>query len=59
MTVSGFNSVCAFVCHLSKMVRLVPTTSRIDAVGFAKLFIREIFAHYGFPLTIVSDRGPQ
>jgi hypothetical protein len=59
MTVSGFNSVCVFVCHLSKMVRLVPTTSRLDAVGFAKLFIREIFTHYGFPLTIVSDRGPQ
>jgi hypothetical protein len=59
LTVSGLNSVCVFVCHLSKMVRLVRTTSKLDAVGFAKLLIREILAHYGFPLTIISNRGPQ
>jgi hypothetical protein len=47
MTVSGFNAVCVFICHLSKKVRLVPTTSRLDAVGFANLFIRESFTHYG------------
>jgi hypothetical protein len=41
------------------MVRLIPTTTGLDSEGFAKLFIREIFPHYGFPLTIVSDRGPQ
>jgi putative transposase len=42
MTVSGFNVVCVFICHLSKMVQLVPTTSRLDAVGFAKLFAKSV-----------------
>jgi hypothetical protein len=49
VTVSGFNSICVCVCHLLKMVRLVPTTSSLDAVGFGKLFIREILLIMGSP----------
>ena len=45
----GHNAICVFVCHLSKMVRLVPCTTELDAQGFAKLFMREVFPHYGFP----------
>jgi hypothetical protein len=55
----GHNAVCVFVCHLSKMVRLVPTTTEISTTNFERLFMREIFSHYGFPLKIVSDRGSQ
>ena len=58
-SLQGHNAICVFVCHLSKMVRLVPTSTELDAPGFAKLFLREVFPHYGFPLSIVSDRGPQ
>jgi hypothetical protein len=57
-TASGeYDAICVFVCHLSKMVRLVPTTSSLETEGFAKLFFKEVFAHYGFPSRIISDRG--
>ena len=55
----GHSAVCVFVCHLSKMVRLVPTSNSLSAPGFAKLFFRNVFPHYGFPLQLVADRGPQ
>ncbi len=54
-----YNAICVFVDHLSKMVRVLPTWTSLDTKGFAQLFIREIFTHYGMPQNIVSDRGPQ
>ncbi len=56
---SGHNAVCVFVCHLSKMVRLIPTVTTLDAEGFARLFVIHVFPHYGFPLRFVSDRDPR
>ena len=41
------------------MVRLIPTTTKLKTEGFAKLFFREVFPHYGFPAQIISDRGNQ
>jgi transposase InsO family protein len=41
------------------MVRLAPTTKDLTTKGFAQLFMREVFTHYGFPSKIVSDRGTQ
>ena len=58
-TTDGHNAICVFVCHLTKMVRLVPTQTTLDAKGFIRLFIREVFPHYGMPEVIVSDRGTQ
>ena len=58
-TAEGHDAICVFVCHLSKMCRVIPTQSNLDARGFAKLYMREIFPHYGFFLTLVSDRGNQ
>ncbi len=58
-TVNGYDSICVFVCHLSKMVRLVPTVKTLTSSGFVELFFREVFPHYGMPLRIVSDRGSQ
>jgi hypothetical protein len=54
-----YNAIIVFMCHLSKMVRIIPTHTSLDAKGLAQLFIREIFPHYGMPLEIVSDRGTQ
>lgn len=54
-----YNAIVVFVCHLSKMVRLVPARTSLTTEGFAKLFVREVFPHYGMPETIVSDRGTQ
>ena len=54
-----YNAIVVFCCHLSKMVRLVPTHTTLTTEGFAELFFREVFPHYGLPTKIVSDRGPQ
>ncbi len=56
---AGHDAICVFVCHLSKMVRLVATRTDLSAEGFAKLFMLHVFPHYGFPVNIVSDRGTQ
>jgi transposase InsO family protein len=42
-----------------EVVRLVPTTTELSTTDFGRLFMREIFHHYGFPLKIVSDSGSQ
>ena len=41
------------------MVRCIPTYTSLQTEGFAELFIREVFPHYGMPAKIVSDRGKQ
>jgi hypothetical protein len=41
------------------MRHLIPCHTAIDAVGLAKMFLREIVRLDGLPRTIVSDRGPQ
>ena len=55
----GHNAIVVFVDHLSKMVRLIPTTADLDSVGFAKPFFTHVFPHYGMPEKIISDRGTQ
>ena len=55
----GCGDTTVFVCHLSKMVRCIPTYTTLNTKGFAELFIREVFVHYGMPAGIVSDRGKQ
>ena len=55
----GFNAIVVFCCHLSKMVRLIPSHTTLTTEGFVDLFFREIFPHYGMPTKIVSDRGSQ
>ncbi len=55
----GYDAILVFTCHLSKMVRIVKTTSDLSSRGFAAKFFKHVFPHYGFPEQIVSDRGPQ
>lgn len=59
VTQEGYNAICVFVCHLTKMVRLVATRTTLPATGFASLFMKEVFPHYGLPENLISDRGPQ
>lgn len=58
-TADGLDCVVVFVCQFSKMVRLIPTDSKLDGPGFAKLFFQQVYPHYGLPLGLCSDRGVQ
>jgi hypothetical protein len=55
----GFNAVWVVVDRLSTMRHFIPCHTTIDAVGLAKLSLREVVPLYMLPKTIVSDRGPQ
>ena len=58
-TLTGYDCICHFMCHLSKMSRLVACNVTLTSEGFAHMYVREIFPHYGFPTAVVSDRGSQ
>ena len=59
VTASGHDAICVFVDWLTKMVRMAPTTSDIDVVGAAQLFIDHVFRLHGMCTTLVIDRGTQ
>jgi hypothetical protein len=50
------DAIVVFVDKLSKMVHYAPTTTNIDAVGLAELFISNVVRLHGVPESIVSDR---
>ncbi|KAJ9521009.1 hypothetical protein QJQ45_022725, partial [Haematococcus lacustris] len=53
----GYDSICVFVDRLSKMVHFAPCNESMDAMGFAKLFIKHIFRLHGLPREVITDRG--
>ena len=58
-TKNGNDAIVVFVDKLTKMVHYAPTTTNIDAVGMAKLFLHNIVRLHGVPESIVSDRDPR
>lgn len=55
----GHDSVLVFVDRFSKMAHFAPTTTTVDALGTAKLFINHVFRLHGLPTSIISDRDPR
>uniref|UniRef100_H3G7A6 Integrase catalytic domain-containing protein n=1 Tax=Phytophthora ramorum TaxID=164328 RepID=H3G7A6_PHYRM len=55
----GHTGVLAFVCRLSKMVRLVAVKKSVTASQAAQLFVDNVFRHHGLPEAFVSDRDPR
>lgn len=55
----GVNEILTVVDRFSKFTIFIPMTMPATANNVAKLLFQHVFAHYGFPKTIVSDRGRQ
>jgi len=55
----GFDAVWVVVDRRSKMRHFISCHTTIDAVGLAKLFLREVERLHGLPKTIISDSGSQ
>jgi hypothetical protein len=56
-TKGGHDSILVFVDRLSKYVHFVPTTEKLGAKGFARLFVQNVVANHGMPREVISDRG--
>jgi transposase InsO family protein len=54
-----YDAIWVVVDRLTKDRHLVPCHTTVDAESLADLYIQHIFRLHGFPLTIVSDRGPE
>ena len=58
-TSAGHDSCVVFVDRLTKMVHYSPCTKTVDAPGMAKLYVRDVIMHHGWPKVVVSDRDPR
>lgn len=56
----GYNALMVVVDHDStKGVILCPCTDKIDALGTAKLYHKQVYRRFGLPDKFLTDRGPQ
>src|SRR5579863_5500193 len=55
----GYNSILTVVDHHSKAIILSPCHKTITAEQTSQLLLDNVWKQTGFPLTIISDRGPQ
>lgn len=51
------DAILVVVDRLTKMTHIIPTTTTVDAMGTARLFVDNVWKHHGVPLSVVSDRG--
>ena len=55
----GFNSILTITDHdCTKAAIFIPCNETIKGPGVAKLYLEHVFAHYGLPRKIISDRDP-
>ena len=52
----GYDAIAVFLDRLTKMLHLVPTTTKVTAEGYARLFFDNVWKLHGLPRSIVSDR---
>src|SRR5882672_8939275 len=53
----GFDMIHVVINQLSTMIIIVPTTQGITSMESARIFHNNTFKRFGFPLTIISNRG--
>ena len=55
----GYNSILTVVDRHSKAIILSPCHKTITAEQTSQLLLDNVWKQMGFPLTIISDQGPQ
>lgn len=55
----GFNAIYVMVDRLTKHASFIPTTTGLDAEGFALLFVKAVACRFGLPESIITDRDPR
>ena len=55
----GFDAILTVIDWFSKEVELIPCMKTYLALNMAKLFMHNMWKHYGLPHSITSDQGPQ
>jgi hypothetical protein len=54
----GYNAIWVVVCRLTKHASFIPTTTGLDAEGFAALFVKLVASRFGLPYSIIADHDP-
>ena len=52
----SYNAIYVVVDRLTKHASFIPTTTGLDAEGFAHLFVRNVDCRFGLPESIITDR---
>lgn len=52
-----YDAILVVVDRFSKMVKFIPTTTDVDSAELANILCDDVFAAFGTPRSIVSDRG--
>jgi hypothetical protein len=56
----GYDSILTVTDHdCTKAAIFIPCREEINAEGTAALYIQHIFAHFGLPCKVISDRDPR
>ena len=58
-TTTGYDCIVVMVDKLTKMTYYHPTTTTVNAVDLANIFINRIIRLHGFPSKIITDRDPR
>jgi hypothetical protein len=55
----GFNAILVIIDKASKKAVFIPTNDTLTSQGYADLLLSHWIWHFGLPITVTSDRGPQ
>jgi hypothetical protein len=55
----GSNAILVIVDKSSKKAIFIPTNDTLMSQGFAELLVKHWIQHFGIPVTITSNQGPQ
>lgn len=56
---NDYNAILVIVDRLSKHAQFIPTTTGLNAKGFAALFVKHVACRFGLPANIVCDLDPR